>query len=93
VESTATTTDVTDRGTKLGVQLGGGADFMIGRNFSLSGSAAVTLRPGSRGAFGVCMGFGWSFGGRRRPSGPPLMDEPFVAPAAEPPSEAPPPAE
>jgi hypothetical protein len=95
VASTPTTTDVTEKGAKLGAQIGGGVDFMIGRRFSLSGSAAVTLRPGSRGAFGVCMGFGWSFRGRRRPSGPPLLDEPSVAPVAvaEPSSEAPPPTE
>ncbi len=84
VESTPTTTDVTDRGTKLGAQLGGGADFQISRRFTLSGSAAVTVRPGSRGSFAVCMGFGWSFGGGRRSSAPPPMNEPAAAPAAEP---------
>jgi hypothetical protein len=52
------------KGTHLGGTLGGGADMVFGRHFTLGLDGRATVITGRASRFGVTVSLGWMFGGR-----------------------------
>jgi hypothetical protein len=52
------------KGTHFGGALGGGADILFGRHFTLGVDSRLQLVSGRSSHFGVTVSFGWMFGGR-----------------------------
>jgi hypothetical protein len=61
------TTDVTRNDTRVALQARGGLDVLIGRGFVTSVQGGVLWRRGRGNQYGLMLGFGWAFGGRRPP--------------------------
>jgi hypothetical protein len=54
-------TDVTARATKVGLEVGGGVDFLFGTHFVLGVHAGAIVREGHRGRPNVGCNLGWTF--------------------------------
>ena len=52
------------KGTHFGGAVGGGADLLFGRHFTLGVDGRLQLVSGRSSHFGVTVSFGWMFGGR-----------------------------